>query len=122
MLADVRAAKILLYDFPESICCQMTRLTLAEKGVSYECQTVDIMEAAEQFEPWYTALNPKAVVPTVWRTRYRAFRGTKRWCFASPGSVAVIWAGKSRCWALRGRIGKARRTSLIGRSALCLPM
>ncbi len=43
----------------------MTRLTLAEKGVSYELQTVDIMEAAEQFEPWYTALNPKAVVPTL---------------------------------------------------------
>ena len=65
MLAGVRAAKILLYDFPGSICCQMTRLTLAEKGVSYERQTVDIMAAAEQFEPWYTALNPKAVVPTL---------------------------------------------------------
>jgi len=65
MPADVRAAKILLYDFPGSICCQMTRLTLAEKGVSYERQTVDIMAAAEQFEPWYTALNPKAVVPTL---------------------------------------------------------
>ncbi len=58
-------AKILLYDFPGSICCQMTRLTLAEKGVSYERQTVDIMEVGEQFEPWYTALNPKAVVPTL---------------------------------------------------------
>ena len=65
MPAQVRATKILLYDFPGSICCQMTRLALAEKGVSYECQTVDIMEAAEQFEPWYTALNPKAVVPTL---------------------------------------------------------
>jgi len=43
----------------------MTRLTLAEKCVSYERQTVDIMAAAEQFEPWYTALNPKAVVPTL---------------------------------------------------------
>ena len=43
----------------------MTRLTLEEKGVLFERQTVDIMEAAEQFEPWYTALNPKAVVPTL---------------------------------------------------------
>ena len=65
MPADMRAAKILLYDFSGSICCQMTRLALAEKDVSYERQTVDIMEAAEQFEPWYTALNPKAVVPTL---------------------------------------------------------
>ncbi len=43
----------------------MVRLTLAEKGVAYDRQTVDIMEKAEQFEPWYTALNPKAVVPTL---------------------------------------------------------
>jgi glutathione S-transferase len=62
MPVNVKATKILLYDFPGSICCQMTRLTLAEKGVSYERQTVDIMAAAEQFEPWYTALNPKATL------------------------------------------------------------
>jgi glutathione S-transferase len=55
----------LLYDYPGSICCQMARLTLAEKGVAYEKRTVDIMDKAEQFEPWYTALNPKAVVPTL---------------------------------------------------------
>ena len=56
---------VLLYDYPGSICCQMVRLTLAEKGVPYRRQTVDIMVKAEQFEPWYTALNPKAVVPTL---------------------------------------------------------
>jgi glutathione S-transferase len=56
---------VLLYDYVASICCQMTRLTLAEKGVAYARHTVDIMEKAEQFEPWYTALNPKAVVPTL---------------------------------------------------------
>jgi glutathione S-transferase len=59
------APDVLLYDFVGSICCQMTRLTLAEKGVAYARHTVDIMEKAEQFEPWYTALNPKAVVPTL---------------------------------------------------------
>ena len=59
------AADLLLYDYPTSICCQMTRLTLAEKRVPYARQTVDIMQKAEQFEPWYTALNPKAVVPTL---------------------------------------------------------
>lgn len=57
--------RVLLYDYPGSICCQMVRLTLAEKGVVYERHNVDIMDKAEQFEPWYTALNPKAVVPTL---------------------------------------------------------
>jgi glutathione S-transferase len=56
---------IVLYDYPASICCQMVRLMLAEKGVEYEKRNVDIMRRAEQFEPWYTALNPKAVVPTL---------------------------------------------------------
>jgi glutathione S-transferase len=57
--------KLLLYDFPGSICSQMARLALAEKGVAHDRRIVDIMDAAEQFEPWYTALNPRAVVPTL---------------------------------------------------------
>jgi glutathione S-transferase len=56
---------ILLYDYPSSICSQMARLALVEKGVPFARRTVDIMETAEQFQPWYTALNPKAVVPTL---------------------------------------------------------
>jgi len=56
---------VLLYDHPGSICSQMARLTLVEKGVPFARQTVDIMVTAEQFEPWYTALNPRAVVPTL---------------------------------------------------------
>jgi glutathione S-transferase len=59
------SSQVLLYDYPGSICCQMVRLTLAEKGVPYAKHNVDIMDKAEQFEPWYTALNPKAVVPTL---------------------------------------------------------
>lgn len=58
-------AKILLYDYPASICSQMARLALVEKGVPFARRNIDIMVAAEQFEPWYTALNPKAVVPTL---------------------------------------------------------
>jgi len=58
-------ANVLLYDHPGSICSQMARLALVEKGVAFERRTVDIMVTAEQFEPWYTALNPKAVVPTL---------------------------------------------------------
>lgn len=61
----MNAATPLLYDYPGSICCQMARLALAEKGVAYDKRTVDIMDKAEQFEPWYTALNPRAVVPTL---------------------------------------------------------
>ncbi|MFV2001512.1 MAG: glutathione S-transferase family protein [Paracoccaceae bacterium] len=56
---------VVLYDFPGSICSQMARLALAEKGVTYRRQTVDIMKTNEQFEPWYIALNPKSVVPTL---------------------------------------------------------
>jgi glutathione S-transferase len=61
----VGSAKVVLYDYPTSICSQMARLALFEKGVSFQRRTVDIMEKAEQFEAWYTALNPKAVVPTL---------------------------------------------------------
>jgi glutathione S-transferase len=61
----VTGAKIVLYDYLGSICSQMARLALLEKGVPFERRNIDIMKKAEQFEPWYTALNPKAVVPTL---------------------------------------------------------
>lgn len=57
--------KVVLYDFPLSICCQMARLALVEKGVAFERHHVDISEKKEQFEAWYLALNPKGVVPTL---------------------------------------------------------
>jgi len=60
-----RMSDVLLYDYPGSICSQMARLALEEKGVAYTRQTIDIMRAHEQFEPWYVALNPKSVVPTL---------------------------------------------------------
>lgn len=63
--ATAQTNDVLLYDYPTSICSQMARLCLAEKGVAYERRTVDIMGKAEQFEPWYTELNPNAVVPTL---------------------------------------------------------
>jgi glutathione S-transferase len=60
------ASIIRLYDFPRSICCQMARLALAEKGVDYARRTIDIgKDANEQFDAWYVELNPKAVVPTL---------------------------------------------------------
>ena len=56
---------LLLYDHQASICSQMARLALVEKGLQFERRQVDIMEVNEQFEPWYVALNPRAVVPTL---------------------------------------------------------
>lgn len=55
----------ILYDHTGSICSQMARLALVEKAVPFQRRPVDIMETNEQFEPWYVALNPKAVVPTL---------------------------------------------------------
>ena len=55
----------ILYDYTGSICSQMARLALIEKSVPFQRRSVDIMETNEQFEPWYVALNPKAVVPTL---------------------------------------------------------
>ncbi len=54
-----------LYDHTGSICSQMARLALVEKAVPFRRRPVDIMDENEQFEPWYVALNPKAVVPTL---------------------------------------------------------
>ena len=64
-MVTVSETSVLLYDYPGSICSQMARLALEEKGVKYDRRTVDIIDKAEQFEPWYTALNPRAVVPTL---------------------------------------------------------
>jgi glutathione S-transferase len=56
---------LVLYDHKASICSQMARLALVEKGLSFTRQQIDIMEENEQFSPWYVALNPRAVVPTL---------------------------------------------------------
>ena len=57
---------VALYDHHTSICSQMARLVLVEKGVRFTRRAVNISaDANEQFEPWYTALNARAVVPTL---------------------------------------------------------
>jgi glutathione S-transferase len=58
-------SSLILYDHAGSICSQMARLALVEKAVPFRRRPVDIMETNEQFESWYVALNPKAVVPTL---------------------------------------------------------
>lgn len=58
-------AELILYDHAGSICSQMARLALVEKGLMFRRHPIDIMESNEQFDPWYVALNPRAVVPTL---------------------------------------------------------
>ena len=53
-----------LYHYWSSVCSQKARMCLAEKGLDWESRHVDIF-AFENYEPAYTRLNPKAVVPTL---------------------------------------------------------
>src|SRR5438105_13940975 len=53
-----------LYDFGNSVCCQKVRITLVEKGLTWEARKVDLFKT-EQYDPKYLKLNPKGVVPTL---------------------------------------------------------
>ena len=53
-----------LYDFGNSVCCQKVRITLREKGLTWEAIRVDLFKA-EQYDPKYLKLNPKGIVPTL---------------------------------------------------------
>ena len=61
-----KAAKRLvkLYHAHTSICSQKVRLALAEKGVAWQSQLMDL-STGEQLDPWYIQLNPRGVVPTL---------------------------------------------------------
>lgn len=53
-----------LYHYWSSVCSQKARLCLAEKNLPWESVHIDIFRF-ENYEPGYTRLNPKAVVPTL---------------------------------------------------------
>ncbi len=53
-----------LYTHPMSPCAQKVRITLAEKGLDYRSVHIDL-PGKENLEPWYLALNPTGVVPTL---------------------------------------------------------
>lgn len=53
-----------LYHFNNSVCSQKVRLALAEKGLDWDEQLVDLFKL-EQYDPDYVKLNPKGVVPTL---------------------------------------------------------
>ena len=55
---------LILYDFGNSVCCQKVRITLVEKGLTWEARRVDLFKT-EQYDPKYLKLNPKGVVPTL---------------------------------------------------------
>jgi ganglioside-induced differentiation-associated protein 1 len=53
-----------LYDFGNSVCCQKVRITLVEKGLTWDAIRVDLFKS-EQYDPKYLKLNLKGVVPTL---------------------------------------------------------
>lgn len=55
---------LVLYDHPSSPCARRVRITLLEKGLVWETQTIDLSRL-EQRRPEYLALNPNGVVPTL---------------------------------------------------------
>ena len=52
-----------LYHNDSSVCAAKIRIVLAEKKVPWNGHYLDVL-AADQFDPEYLKLNPKAVVPT----------------------------------------------------------
>ena len=53
-----------VYSYYNSICTQKVFITLAEKGLDYTTQNVDLFRN-EQFSPEYLKINPKGVVPAL---------------------------------------------------------
>jgi len=53
-----------LYHNDMSTCAQKVRLTLAEKGLTWESRHLDL-RAGDQQKPEYLKLNPRGVVPTI---------------------------------------------------------
>lgn len=53
-----------VYSFYNSICTQEVFIMLAEKGLEYTTQNVDLFRN-EQFSPEYLKINPKGVVPAL---------------------------------------------------------
>jgi glutathione S-transferase len=55
---------LLLYENPVSTCSQKVRITLAEKGLSYDRHVID-WNSWEHLSDWYLAINPNGVVPSL---------------------------------------------------------
>ena len=55
---------LLLYDHPSSPCARRVRITLLEKALVWDTQTIDLSRL-EQRSPEYLSLNPNGFVPTL---------------------------------------------------------
>lgn len=55
---------IIFYQFANSVCCQKSRITMSEKGLSWEPIEVNLFHN-EQYLPEYLKINPKGVVPAM---------------------------------------------------------
>jgi glutathione S-transferase len=53
-----------LYHNDMSLCAQKVRVCLAEKGLDWESRHL-VLRAGDHQQPWYVALNRRAVVPTL---------------------------------------------------------
>ena len=58
------ADDLVLYDHVASPCARRVRIALLEKGLRWRSRPVDL-EHMEQKSPWYLALNPNGIVPTL---------------------------------------------------------
>ncbi len=58
------ADELVLYDHAASPCARRVRITLLEKGLRWRSRPIDL-EHMEQKSPWYLALNPNGIVPTL---------------------------------------------------------
>ena len=60
--------KLKLYHARWSLCSQMVRVALEEKGLSYESNLIKLCDQypeAENLSPEYLAINPKGIVPSL---------------------------------------------------------
>jgi len=84
-----------LYTFFRSSASYRVRIALNLKGLSYETAAIHLRRGGgEHLMPAYKALNPQALVPTLWRSSniskklipirrcYPMTRRKKRWCAA----------------------------------------
>jgi glutathione S-transferase len=55
---------ITFYQFGNSVCCQKARITMSEKGLSWQPIEVNLFRN-EQYLPEYLKINPKGVVPAM---------------------------------------------------------
>jgi len=58
------ADDLVLYDHAASPCARRVRIALLEKGLRWRSRPIDL-EHMEQKSPWYLALNPNGIVPTL---------------------------------------------------------